>query len=67
MVRILRQDHAGKGLLLTSVQHPKLGPHEWSRVERVVNAAAGTARMAIALQIDVDPTGDDRTPASKAP
>ncbi len=31
--------------------HPKYDPHEWSRVEILVNAAKGTARLAVAQPV----------------
>lgn len=31
--------------------HPKFDPHEWSRVEILVNAAKGTARLAVAQPV----------------
>ena len=37
----------GKGEF-TSHPHPKFDPHEWSRVEILVDASKGTARMAVA-------------------
>jgi len=40
-------NNAGKGEF-TSHPHPKFDPHEWSRVELLVDASKGTARMAVA-------------------
>jgi hypothetical protein len=40
-------NNAGKGEF-TSHPHPKFDPHEWSRVEILVDASKGTARMAVA-------------------
>jgi hypothetical protein len=40
-------NNAGKGEF-KSHPHPKFDPHEWSRVELLVDAAKGTARMAVA-------------------
>lgn len=34
-----------------SLPHPKFDPHEWSRVEILVDAKAGTARMAVAQPV----------------
>ena len=36
------------GAEFKSLPHTKFDPHEWSRVEILVNAKAGTARMAVA-------------------
>jgi hypothetical protein len=33
------------------LQHPKFDPHEWSRVEILVNAKTGTARLAVAQPV----------------
>ena len=33
----------------TSLPHPKFDPHQWSRVEILVDAATGIARMVVAL------------------
>jgi hypothetical protein len=35
----------------TSLPHPKVDPHEWSRVEMLVDATTGTARMAVAQPV----------------
>jgi hypothetical protein len=43
------QNNGGKGF--TSVPHPKFDPAEWCRVEMLVDATAGTARMAIAQPV----------------
>jgi hypothetical protein len=40
-------NNSGKGEY-THLPHAKFDPHEWSRVELLVNAADGTARMAVA-------------------
>jgi hypothetical protein len=40
-------NNSGKGEF-TSHPHPKFDPHEWSRVEILVDASKGTARMAVA-------------------
>jgi hypothetical protein len=42
----------GGGSEFKSLPHPKFDPHEWSRVEILVNAKAGTARMAVAQPVD---------------
>lgn len=34
-----------------ALPHPKFDPHDWSRVELLVDASAGTARMAIAQPV----------------
>ena len=39
-------NNAGKGEFARQ-EHPKFDPHEWSRIELLVDAATGTARMAI--------------------
>ena len=44
-------NNAGKGEF-TSHPHPKFDPHEWSRVELLVDASKGTARMAVAQPPD---------------
>ena len=44
-------NNSGKGEY-TRLPHPKFDPHQWSRVELLVNAAAGTARMAVAQPPD---------------
>jgi len=41
----------GGGSEFTKQPHPKFDPHEWSQVELLVNAQAGTARMAVAQPI----------------
>src|SRR5216683_973559 len=41
----------GGGSEFKSLPHPKFDPHEWSRVEILVNARDGTARMAVAQPI----------------
>jgi len=38
----------GGGAEFKALPHPKFDPHEWSRVELLVDAKAGTARMAVA-------------------
>jgi hypothetical protein len=40
-------NNAGKGEF-TTLSHPKFDAHQWSRVEIIVDAATGTARMAVA-------------------
>ena len=35
----------------TSLPHPKFDPHEWCRVELLVDAASGSARMAVAQPV----------------
>jgi hypothetical protein len=40
-------NNSGKGEF-TSHPHPKFDPHQWSRVEILVDASKGTARMAVA-------------------
>ena len=35
----------------TSVPHPKFDPHQWSRVEILVDATKGVARMAVAQPV----------------
>jgi hypothetical protein len=40
-------NNSGRGEF-TSHPHPKFDPHEWSRVEILVDASKGTARMAVA-------------------
>ncbi|MGA2869368.1 MAG: DUF1080 domain-containing protein [Verrucomicrobiota bacterium] len=44
-------NNSGKGEF-TSHPHPKFDPHEWSRVEILVDASKGTARMAVAQPPD---------------
>ena len=44
------KNNSGKGLF-TRLPHPKFDPHEWSQVELLVNADAGTARMAVAQPV----------------
>jgi hypothetical protein len=44
-----RQNKAGAGF--TKLPHPKFDPHEWAQVEMLVDATAGTARMAIAQPV----------------
>jgi len=44
------QNNAGKGEF-TRPEHPKFDSHEWSRVEIVVDAKTGTARMAVAQPV----------------
>ena len=44
------KNNGGKGLF-TRLPHPKFDPHEWSQVELLVNADAGTARMAVAQPV----------------
>ncbi len=36
----------------TKIDHPTIDEHQWSRVELVVNAATGEARMAVAQPVD---------------
>jgi hypothetical protein len=43
-------NNAGKGEF-TSHPHPKFDSHEWSRVELLVDASKGTARMAVAQPV----------------
>ena len=43
-------NNAGKALFV-GLPHAKFDPHEWSRVELLVNAATGTARMAVAQPV----------------
>lgn len=43
----LGHNNSGNGEF-TSHSHPKFDPHEWSRVEILVDASKGTARMAVA-------------------
>ena len=43
-------NNAGKSLF-TSIAKPKFDPHDWSRVEVLVDAAKGTARMAVAQPV----------------
>lgn len=43
-------NNAGKPLF-TAPQHAKFDPHEWSRVEIIVNATSGTAKMAVAQPV----------------
>jgi hypothetical protein len=43
------QNKAGKGF--TRLPHPKFNPKEWCRVEMLVDATAGTARMAVAQPV----------------
>jgi hypothetical protein len=40
-------NNSGRGEF-TSHPHPKFDPHEWSRVEILVDASKGTARIAVA-------------------
>ena len=44
-------NNSGKGEF-TSHSHPKFDPHAWSRVEVLVDASKGTARMAVAQPPD---------------
>jgi len=44
------KNNNGKGLF-TKLPHPKFDQHEWSQVELLVNADAGTARMAVAQPV----------------
>jgi len=44
------KNNNGKGLF-TRFPHPKFDAHEWSQVELLVNADAGTARMAVAQPV----------------
>ncbi len=44
------KNNGGKGLF-TRLPHPKFDAHEWSQVELLVNAGAGTARMAVAQPV----------------
>src|SRR5277367_5229316 len=44
-------NNAGRGEF-KSHPHPKFDPHEWSRVEILVDASKGTARMAVAQPPD---------------
>lgn len=44
------KNNNGKGLF-TRLPHPRFDPHEWSQIEILVNAEAGTARMAVAQPI----------------
>jgi len=44
------KNNNGKGLF-TRLTNPKFDEHQWSRVEIQVNAAAGTARMAVAQPV----------------
>lgn len=39
------------GKEFTSVPHPKFDVHDWSRVEILVNATDGAARMAVAQRV----------------
>ena len=64
------KNNSGKGLF-TRLPHPKFDPHEWSQVELLVNADAGTARMAVAQPVGTkacevldfkDPTAGQRGP-----
>jgi hypothetical protein len=41
----------GGGAEFKLLPHPKFDPHEWSRVELLVDAKAGTARMAVAQPV----------------
>lgn len=41
----------GGGTEFTALPHPKFNNHEWSRVEIVVDATHGVARMAVAQPI----------------
>jgi hypothetical protein len=43
------QNNAGKGFKASP--HPKFNPKEWSQVEMLVDATAGTARMAVAQPV----------------
>lgn len=43
------QNNAGKGF--TRVPHPKFKPDDWCQVELLVDATAGTARMAVAQPV----------------
>jgi hypothetical protein len=42
----------GGGSEFKSLPHPKFDPHEWSRIEILVDAKTGTARMAVAQPLD---------------
>lgn len=64
------KNNSGKGLF-TRLPHPKFDAHEWSQVELLVNADAGTARMAVAQPVGTkayevltfkDPTAGKRGP-----
>jgi 3-keto-disaccharide hydrolase len=46
-----RQGHNNAGKGFKSSPHPKFNPNEWSQVEMLVDANAGTARMAVAQPI----------------
>jgi hypothetical protein len=46
-----RPGHNNGGDGFTPVPHPKFKPDEWSQVEMLVDAAAGTARMAVAQPV----------------
>ena len=44
-------NNSGKGEFTAAVARPKFDPHQWSRVEIMVDAASGTARMAVAQPV----------------
>jgi hypothetical protein len=46
-----RPGHNNKGDGFKSLPHPKFNPSEWSQVEMLVDAATGTARMAVAQPV----------------
>jgi len=46
-------NNAGKGEF-TSLKHPKYDVKQWSRVELLINATKGTARMAVAQPVGTD-------------
>jgi hypothetical protein len=46
-------NNAGKGEF-TSLKHPKYDVKQWSRVELLINADKGTARMAVAQPVGSD-------------
>jgi hypothetical protein len=64
------KNNSGKGLF-TRLVNPKFNPHEWHRVELLVNAETGTARMAVAQPPDVKAVEvldfNDPTAAKKGP